>query len=311
MAERRRAVVRDRGRRRRTTALAAIGALALGLGLWFLATGPVLAVRQVSLTGYGREDADRLETAIGLAAGEGTILNPATAAIREATRAFPWVAGVSVRRDWPLGLRVDITEAEAVAAVKASGNERVLVDGDGTVLGAPTPGRARTAAADAAPGPAAGTTATTAAAAAGIRPLSAERRRPRAGILLRGPAPAPGELLAPGLRSALIFVSALEPEVAGRVADLRLEAGRVVGRLEDGPELRLGRPERMLAKALALQVVLDQIPAEDEEAATYLDLSLPERPAVGGLEPLVQDDAPPPAVPPEEDALAPEASTEG
>jgi cell division protein FtsQ len=310
MAERRRAVVRDRGRRRRTTALAAIGALALGMGLWFLATGPVLAVRQVSLTGYGREDAGRLEAAIGLAAGEGTILRPATAAIRDAARAFPWVAGVSISRDWPLGLRVDITEAEAVAAVKAGGNARVLVDGEGRVLGAPTPGRARTDTADAAAATTAGTT-SAAAATAGIRPLATERRRPRAGILLRGPAPATGELLAPGLRSALIFVNALEPEVAGRVADLRLEAGRVVGRLEDGPELRLGRPERMVAKALALQVVLDQIPAEDEEAATYLDLSLPERPAVGGLEPLVQEDAPPPAVPPEEDALAPEVSTEG
>jgi cell division protein FtsQ len=305
MAERRRSIVLERGRRRRTTALAAIGALALGLGLWFLATGPVLAVRQVHLTGYDREDADRLEAAIGLAAGDGTILRPPTAAIRRAALAFPWVADVAVSRDWPLGLRVDIIEAEAVAAVRASGNERVLVDEHGRVLGPPTPGRAAAGAAAAAGDDAAG--------AAGTRPLSApaERHRPRAGILLRGPAPEAGRLLAPGLRSALIFVNALEPEVAGRVKDLRLEAGRVVGRLDRGPELRLGRPDRMVAKALALQVVLDQIPAEDEEAATYIDLSLPERPAVGGLEPLVQDDAPPPLAPPEPDALQPEASTQG
>jgi cell division protein FtsQ len=300
MAERRRAIILERGRRRRTAALAAIGALAVGLGLWFLATGPVLAVRQVHLTGYDREDAGRLEAAIGAAAGGGTVLRPPTAAIRRAALAFPWVADVVVTRAWPLGLRVDIIEAEAVAAVKASGNERVLVDAHGRVLGPPTPGRTS---ADAA----------TATGADAVRPLSApvERHRPRAGILLRGPAPQTGRLLAPGLRSALIFVSSLDPEVAGRVKDLRLEAGRVIGRLEEGPELRLGRPDRMLAKALALQVVLDQIPAEDEEAATYLDLSLPERPAVGGLEPVVQEDAAPPLAPPEPDALEPEASTQG
>jgi cell division protein FtsQ len=304
MAERRRAVILERGRRRRTAALAAIGALAVGLGLWFLATGPVLAVRQVQLAGYDREDAGRLEAAIGAAAGGGTVLRPPTAAIRRAALTFPWVADVVVSRRWPLGLRVDVIQAEAVAAVKASGNERVLVDSHGRVLGPPTPGRAAAGAVAAAAGTAG---------AAAVRPLSAplERHRPRAGILLRGPAPRPGQLLSPGLRSALIFVNALDPELAGRVKDLRLEAGRIVGRLDEGPELRLGRPDRMVAKALALQVVLDQIPAEDEEAATYLDLSLPERPAVGGLEPVVQDDAPPPLAPPEEDALEPEASTQG
>jgi hypothetical protein len=63
---------------------------------------------------------------------------------------------------------------------------------------------------------------------------------------------------------------------------MRLGAdGTWVGRLTGGPELRLGAGERMAAKAAALGLVLADLSADDEQSAAYIDLSSPERPAVG------------------------------
>jgi hypothetical protein len=57
--------------------------------------------------------------------------------------------------------------------------------------------------------------------------------------------------------------------------------GLLVGRLRGGPDLRLGTGERMAAKAAALGLVLRDIGPEDERAASYIDLTVPERPALG------------------------------
>jgi cell division septal protein FtsQ len=277
MAERRRSIARARGRRRRTGALAAVGAVAVGLSLWWLATGPVLAIRDVRVTGYERDDLPRLESALEAAASEGTVVRVPTSAIRAASHAFPWVAAVSVRRDLPLGVTVDVVEATPTAVARAAGGAALLVSAQGRVLG-PAVGAGR----------------------AGDRAL--------ARIVIRGPAPGEGRTLSTGLRAGLRFVAALEPDVAGRVRGLRVEGGRLLGRLDDGPRLRLGLPERVEAKAIALGVVLDQIPPEDETVAAYIDLTLPERPAIGGLEPLVEEE---PGVA-DEATLAPdEASTTG
>jgi hypothetical protein len=75
----------------------------------------------------------------------------------------------------------------------------------------------------------------------------------------------------------------LEPQIAGRVRALREEGGALYARLAGGPELRLGLPEDLEAKARALDVVLGQLSAADERAASYIDLSVPTRPAAGGL----------------------------
>lgn len=57
----------------------------------------------------------------------------------------------------------------------------------------------------------------------------------------------------------------------------------LAARLEGGPELRLGKAERLPAKATALGMVLAALSGDDRAAATYIDLSVPEHPAVGGL----------------------------
>jgi cell division protein FtsQ len=223
--------------------------LAAGVALlWWLATGPLLAVSGVSVGGYDREDRPALEAALAEAAEGGTVLRPPVTAMRLAAARFPWVASVSVERDWPRGVSVQVVQAEPVA-VAASGRDAVLVSEAGRVLG-----------------PVTGT--------------------PGLGWLRLAQAPpAPGYALPEGARAALDFVAAVDPEVGRRVRALRVdERGLLTGRLDGGPQLRLGAPERLAAKATALGLVLARLTPEEERAASYVELSVPERPAVGGLE---------------------------
>jgi len=60
-----------------------------------------------------------------------------------------------------------------------------------------------------------------------------------------------------------------------------VEDGELLGRLAAGPELRLGPPDRIAIKARALTAVLDHLSPEEERTARYLDVSVPDRPALG------------------------------
>ncbi len=245
LAERRRAIARAQGKRRRSGVLLLIGAAVAAAFVYWIATGPLLAVHDVRMGGYEREDKGELMSALERAAGTGTILQPAIGEMQEAADAFPWVESISVARTWPRGLVVDVTEAEPVA-VAAFGDQAVLVSAAGRVLGpregSPGLGWMRL---DAAP-------------------------------------PAPGATLPDEARAGLAFMAAAPPEVAARVRALSLgRDGALTARLTDGPPLRLGPPERLAAKASALALVLSSVSAADQQAATYIDLTFPERPALG------------------------------
>jgi cell division septal protein FtsQ len=113
-----------------------------------------------------------------------------------------------------------------------------------------------------------------------------ERARGRPGlpaVRLLKPAPEAGEHLPAAATAALGFLAASQDDVAARVRGLGVRGGQLEGALADGPKLRLGAPDRLVAKAASLQAVLDHLSAEEERAATYIDLSVPERPAIGGL----------------------------
>jgi cell division septal protein FtsQ len=245
LAQRRREIARARGRRRRSAALLAMGTAAVVLLVYWLATGPLLATSGVSVSGYDRPDRAELVAAVTRAAGEGTIIAPATGDVVAAAERFPWVASVSTARDWPRGMAVHVTQATP-AAVASFGGDAVLVSAQGRVLG-PREG------------------------AAGVGWLRLEVAPPPAGAEVPD-----------GARPALAFIASADPEVGARVRALRIGGdGTWVGRLTGGPELRLGSGERMAAKAAALALVLADLSAEDEESAAYIDLSSPERPAVG------------------------------
>jgi hypothetical protein len=105
-------------------------------------------------------------------------------------------------------------------------------------------------------------------------------------LRLPRPPPEAGYALPEGDRAGLAFLAAAPPEAARRVRRLGLDStGALTGRIDLGPDLRLGPPEDLAAKARALAAVLAQVPAEDLAVATYIDLRLPKRPAIGGLGP--------------------------
>jgi cell division protein FtsQ len=245
LAERRRAVARARARRRRSALMLAMGTAGVVLLVYWLATGPLLATSGVSVSGYDRPDRAELVQAVSRAAGEGTMIVPATGEVTMAAERFPWVESVSVSRDWPRGMAVHVREATP-AAVASFEDQAVLLSASGRVLG-PHEGA------------------------------------PGVGWLRLQVAPPPaGADLPESARPALAFITAAEPEAASRIRALRLGSdGTWVGRLTDGPDLRLGTGERMAAKAAALGLVLASVGAEDERAASYIDLSAPERPALG------------------------------
>ncbi len=227
--------------------LALIVAAAAAAGGWWLLTGPLLAVNNVEVEGYDQPDRAALEAALAAAATRGTVVALPVDDLRAVAVRFPWVGDLVVRRDLPRGLRVEIIMARPAAVAVPERGDPVLVTEGGVVLG----------------------------------PAGTDRDLPRfrtADVT----APAAGAVITGEARAALRFAAAAEREVAARLRSLRLERGRLLGRLEAGPRLRLGPPERLPAKARSLAAVLNHLPPETERAATYLDLSVPERPALVG-----------------------------
>lgn len=256
LAERRRKVARAQGLRRRSRLLTGLGVVAALAVAWWALSGPVTAVRSVSVVGYDRADRAELEQALLTAAGDGDMVRVPVPALRRASERFPWVGSIEVSRDWPSGVRVTVAAAEPVAVLEGPQGESRLVSAGGRVLG----------------------------------PAPAEHEL--ALVTMRRALPAAGEPVPRGARAALQLAREATPATRARLAGLRAGDGVLVGRLVDGPTLRLGGPSRMAAKALALDAVLNQLSAEAEQRARYIDLTVPERPAVGGIEALPDEPEP-------------------
>jgi hypothetical protein len=244
---RRRQIARDEGRRRRSTLLSCLGLAAVAVLAYWLLTGPLLAIHGVTVRGYHRADRDDLVAALTRTAEDGTVLSLPVARLEAVAHQYPWVGGISVAREWPRGVAIDIFPATP-AAVAATRQGAVLVTAEGRVLG-PVPKEA------------------------GLGWLRLSEK---------GPPPSPGEMLPDADRATLAFLAAADPDVARRVRELRVtRGGQMTGRLTGGPELHLGSTDRPAAKAIALGLLLAHLSPEDEQTAPYIDLSFPERPALG------------------------------
>jgi POTRA domain-containing FtsQ-type protein len=248
LVERRREVSRAQGRRRRTVLLCGVAGLATIAGTWWVLTGPLATIHGVTVSGYDGPDRAAIEKTVDLIAGQATVVHPPVVKIREALARFPWVQDVHVSRDLPRGIRVDVVQAHPVAILVPASGRRMLLSSAGRVLG-----------------PAAGTT--------GLAQVRVATPSPPLGAQLRS------------VRTAapLEILRGLRPAIADRVRGLRLSGGVVTGRLAAGPEIRMGTPDRLDVKTRALSTVLDNLPDAEERRATYVDVSVPERPAVGGV----------------------------
>jgi cell division protein FtsQ len=229
--------------KRRLIALS-VACLVLAAGYHFwLRDSSLVAVERVQVTGLTSADAARVRAALTTAAQTMTTLHVDREALDRAVATFPVVSTLQVRPDFPHGLRVHVIEYQP-AAIAVSDSGRVPVAGDGTILrGVSVEGRLPTV---------------DVSGALGTRFLV--DRTARAGAAVAGGAPA-------ALRSRIVDVQRRSDE--GYVAQLR-----------DGPELIFGSPTRLRAKWAAATRVLADLEAR---GASYVDLRIPSRPAVGGL----------------------------
>ncbi len=229
--------------KRRLLALAVL-CVALAAGYQFwLRDSSLVAVDRVEVTGLTSADAARIRTALTSAGRDMTTLHVDRGALDQVVAGYPVVRRLEISPDFPHTLRVHVVEYEP-AAIAVSDAGEVPVAGDGTILkGVRVEGRLPTIDVDG---------------ALGTELLLDDSARAAAAVA--GAAPAL-------LRKRIENI------------DHRSEDG-YVAELRDGPELLLGSATRLRAKWAAASRVLADLEAR---GATYVDLRIPDRPAVGGL----------------------------
>jgi cell division protein FtsQ len=268
-----RAVRRLSPRLKRRLIALAVACLALAAGYQFwLRDSSLVAVEHVDVTGVTSSDAARVRAAITSAARDMTTLHVDREALDRAVAGYPVVRRLEVAPDFPHGLSVHVIEYEP-AAIAVGDAGHVPVAGDGTILrGVAVKGSLPTVEVEGA--------------------LGTEfllDRTARGAAAVAGGAPAV-------LRARIDNVQ-------------RRSADGYVAELRDGPELIFGAATRLRAKWAAAARVLADLEAR---GATYVDLRIPSRPAVGGLAattlPPVAAAGPELATTPETGAVTPESA---
>jgi cell division protein FtsQ len=240
--QRRIEVRRREGRRRLYLLLAMFGVVVLFLAAWGATRSPLLDVDHVRIGGAQRTTSDQLLAASRIHRGMAMIDIDEGAAVRR-IEALPWVARATVHRQWPGAVVVGVTERLPVAAAAGSPGSWVALDVTGRVLAtvpAPPPDQP---------------------ALAGVPP---------AGL--------PGTHLGGAAGGLLRVAAALPTSVRARVAAVALaEGGQVELRLRPTGTVRLGPPEDLAEKLLAVETVLGQV---DLARLAVLDVRVPQSPII-------------------------------
>jgi hypothetical protein len=212
--------------------------------------------------------------------------------VKETLASLCYIDRVSVDRDFPDTLRVDVVEHAPAAYGLARGHWYVVTRGGYVVCDVTQPKRkaAQAGAEDPEPSPQPSAAATpppvdlvTAAAgdAAEIQlgrllagPPDPELTLPR--VLLPGK-PRPGESLNDtGLLASLRVIDALPPRLRKNLGVVERDEHSLTLRFAGGPVALWGDAERTAAKVVALRVVLGRYDSSGK-ACTFIDVSMPER----------------------------------
>ena len=133
MSARRADVVEGRRRGRyRSVAGVLVAATLLGGAVVAVLASPLLQVRTVTVHGGTEIGVDRVRSAAGLRLGQ-SMLDVNVDQVRTLVTELPLVDRVTVRRQWPRTVVLDVVEAVPVAAI-ATGDMWSVVDRRGTVL---------------------------------------------------------------------------------------------------------------------------------------------------------------------------------
>lgn len=232
------------GRPRLRTLLAAGAALVLLLVGWFwLRDSSLVAVRTVEVTGIPGAQGVRVRSALEEAGRSMTTLHVRQDALDTAAAPYSIVKRIEASTDFPHTLRIHVVTNVAVGAVVVDGR-RIAVTSDGTLL----------------------------------RDVTAPLALPE--IPLRA-TPAGARLTESSAVAAVAALGAapgaLRAHVEGVVTS---PAHGLTIQLSHGPVLWFGSAERLDAKWAAAAAVLAD---PDAAGASSIDVSAPERPAVGGL----------------------------
>ncbi len=227
--------------------LAAAVAVALLLAGWFwLRDSSLVAVKTVEVSGVAGAPGTqgaRVRAALDEAARSMTTLHVRQDALDTAVASFSLVKRIQVSTDFPSTMRIHVVTNVAVGAVVVDGR-RIAVTSDGTLL----------------------------------RDVAAPERLPEIPV---SEEPGAERLTESAAQAAVAALGAAPPALRARVEGILStpEHGLEI-RLAHGPVLWFGAGERLAAKWVAAAAVL----ADPEAAgASSIDVSAPERPAVGGL----------------------------
>ncbi|HMJ02801.1 MAG TPA: hypothetical protein VK506_07660 [Conexibacter sp.] len=222
-------------------------AVALLLAGWFwLRDSSLVAVKTVEVSGVAGAPGTqgaRVRAALDEAARSMTTLHVRRDALDTAVAPFSLVKRIQVSTDFPGTIRIHVVTNVAVGAVLVDGR-RTAVTSDGTLL----------------------------------RDVTAPARLPEIPLEQE---PGGERLTEPAAQAAVAALGAAPPALRARVEGIVTtpEHGLEI-RLAHGPVLWFGPGERLAAKWVAAAAVL----ADSEAAgASSIDVSAPERPAVGGL----------------------------
>ena len=239
---RRRIEVRRLEGRRRLRVLLLLGGLFLA-ALLVLALGrsPLLDVDHVRFTGTVRTTEAELSSASGIHTGM-AMLDVHSGAAAARMRAVSWILSARVERQWPATVTVAVVERVPVAAAPAPAGVAV-VDATARVL--------------------------------------AVQAAPPVGLpVLLGlpPAGPPSTRLGGRVADLLAVAQAMPPAVAQRVAAVATaDSGQVELHLKPLGIVRLGPPDQLAEKMLAIETVLTQV---DLTRLAVLDVRVPASPAV-------------------------------
>ena len=232
---------RRRGGRLLAGLAAAVAALTAAYFLW-LRDAELVRIEHTTVTGLTTGEAPEIRSALMQAAGRMTTLNVDVARLEQAVARYPEVGALQVDADFPHGLAIEVEERRPIAAVPGPGRDPVAVAADGTLL--------------------------------------PDARRVGALAELPADGASTGERLEdPPALAALDAVAAAPPGLGRRIEAVRRQGtDGLVAELRAGQAVVLGGPARLEAKWLAAAAVMR---AGAVDAGGYLDVSLPQRPAVG------------------------------
>jgi cell division protein FtsQ len=247
IAERRKAILAARVRRRRRILGWALVGLALAAGVAYLIRTPLFGLSAVRVTGTQAVPPAEVLATSQVRLGE-PYLGLDLAAIRTRVAALPRVAAVKVTRDYPSSLHIAVTERPAVASV-STGALFWLVAADGTVLD------------------------------------SAAARPPGLPYVASVPLPAglrPGSRLPPGneLANALTALGGMDPKLERLVTGVNARSlDSLAFTLEDGTRVLYGLAVDQPAKDAAVLLVRRTLKREGREAQR-IDVRNPTAPTV-------------------------------